>query len=111
MIKTYDVKLLEPVIEFLDSLEEQERDKIIFNIKKAKVSNDKELFKKLNGEIWEFRTLFNKKQFRLLAFWDKGKDQETLVIATHGFVKKSKKTPKNEIERAEKIRTAYISQK
>ena len=27
MIKTYDVKLLEPVIEFLDSLEEQERDK------------------------------------------------------------------------------------
>ncbi|MBN8684865.1 MAG: type II toxin-antitoxin system RelE/ParE family toxin [Chitinophagales bacterium] len=111
MTKTYDVKFLEPVIEFLDSLEEQERDKILFNITKAKVSNDKELFKKLNGEIWEFRTLFNKKQFRLLAFWDKGKDKETLVIATHGFIKKSKKTPKNEIERAEKIRTAYTSQK
>jgi len=36
---------------------------------------------------------------------------ETLVLATHGFVKKSKRTPKNEIIRAEEIRKEYFEQK
>ena len=45
-----------------------------------------------NSEIWEFRTLYNKTAYRLFAFWDK--DKETLVIATHGIIKKTQKTPK-----------------
>lgn len=53
---------------------------------------DKELFKKSeNSEIWEFRTLFNVICYRLFAFWDT--EFEALVIATHGIVKKTQKTP------------------
>jgi len=59
---------LKEASEFLDSLDEKVRDKIIYNITKARFSNDKELFKKLTDEIWEFRTLFNKTHYRLFAF-------------------------------------------
>lgn len=68
MIKKFQVQFLEEAVQFLDSLDEKIRDKVIYNVIKAKFSNDKELFKKLKGEIWEFRTLFNKTHYRLLLF-------------------------------------------
>ncbi len=49
------------------------------------------------------------KQIRLLAFWDKTGMKETLVVATHGFVKKTQKTPKSDIEKAERIRKQYLA--
>lgn len=70
---------------------------------------DKELFKKLNDDIWEFRTKFQGITYRLLAFWDK--DTGNLVIATHGFVKKTQKTPEKEIDRAEALRKEYYNNK
>ena len=71
---------------------------------------DKELFKKLeNSEIWEFRTLFNGSCYRLFSFWYT--ETETLVIATHGIVKKSQKTPPKEITKAEEIRKKYFELK
>lgn len=71
---------------------------------------DKELFKKLeNSEIWEFRTLFNGNCYRLFSFWDT--ETDTLVIATHGIVKKSQKTPPKEITKAEEIRKKYFELK
>jgi phage-related protein len=63
------------------------------------------LFKKLNKDIWEFRSKYNGRQFRMLAFWYK--TQNALVIATHGFIKKSQKTPLKEIEKAEQIMRKY----
>ena len=85
---------------FLDTLRQDVKDKIIYNV--DKVANgymDKDLFKKLDDtDIWEFRTLYKGIQYRLLAFWDT--DAETLVIATHGFVKKTQQTPKEEIDLA-----------
>lgn len=70
-MKKFEVLFLTEAREFLLELDEKSRDKIIFNIDKAKRQNDRELFKKLKGEIWEFRTLFNKIQYRIFAFWDK----------------------------------------
>ena len=68
---------------------------------------NKELFKKLeNSEIWEFRTLYNGIAYRLFAFWDT--DMNTLVVATHGIIKKTQKTPKKEIARAEAIMKQYF---
>lgn len=87
--------------EFLLELDEKSRDKIIFNIDKSKIKNNNELFKKLKGEIWQFRTLHNKTYFRIFAFWDKTEKIETIVLATHGIIKKTKKTPEKEIEKAE----------
>jgi phage-related protein len=84
----FKVEFLEPVVEFLESLDPKSREKILYNIWKSKSVNDNELFKKLEGEIWEFRTLYNKLYYRLFAFWDKTNRDETLVIATHGMMKK-----------------------
>ena len=53
----FEVIFLTEAREFLMLLNEKSRDKVIFNIDKAKVKTDNELFKKLKGEIWEFRTL------------------------------------------------------
>lgn len=57
------------------------------------------------------RVKYSGKQIRLLAFWDKENGQETLVLATHGFVKKVDKVPKKEIERAVNIRAKYFENK
>ena len=85
-------------------------EKVAYNISKSMVITDNELFKKLEGtEIWEFRTLYNGIQYRLLAFWDT--EQETLVIATHGFIKKTQKTPAKEIAKAEAMRKEYFNDK
>ena len=75
---------------FLDTLRQDVKDKIIYNV--DKVANgymDKDLFKKLDDtDIWE-----------------------TLVIATHGFVKKTQKTPRKEINKAEAVRILYFNSK
>lgn len=78
----FRVEFLEEANQFLDGLDEKARDKIFYNIWKSRSTNDKELFKKLKGEIWEFRTLFNKTYYRLFAFWDKTNKDDTVVIST-----------------------------
>ncbi len=69
-----------------------------------------ELFKKLDDtNIWEFRTLYNKIKYRLFAFWDT--QSGTMVIATHGIIKKTQKTPQKEIAKAERLRQEYFNNK
>ena len=102
---------MEDAREFLASLDDKSREKIIYNIDKASLINDKDLFKKLKGEIWEFRTLYNKTYFRLFAFWDKSDKSVTLVITTHGIVKKTDKIPESDLEKAEQIRQNYLKSK
>ncbi|MDR2205339.1 MAG: type II toxin-antitoxin system RelE/ParE family toxin [Flavobacteriaceae bacterium] len=77
----------------------------------AEQTNDPKLFKKLQGEIWEFRSRYMGNQNRLLAFWDKTESTEILVLATHGFVKKTDKIPQKEINKAEQIRKKYFENK
>lgn len=85
--------------------------KITYNIRKLQSGvMEKELFKKLDGsEIWELRTLFYGICYRLFAFWDT--EAGALVVVTHGIVKKTQKTPKKEIEKAERIRKEYFDDK
>lgn len=71
----FRVQFLEEAKSFLDELDEKSRDKVIYNIWKARGSNDKELFKKLQDEIWEFRTIFNKTIIAFLHFGIKQKVQ------------------------------------
>lgn len=110
-MKKFRTIFLDDAAEFLDGLTEQARNKIFYNIRKVEggvLSSD--LFKKLDGtDIWEFRTLYNGIQYRLFAFWDTEKD--TLVVATHGIVKKVWKVPTKEIEKAEEIRKQYFESK
>ena len=111
MEKQFDVLFLEEVFEYLKSLEVKHSEKIIYNIRKSESKTDPELLKKLEDDIWEFRTLYQKLQYRLLAFWDKTDSEKTLVISTHGFVKKQSKVPKKEIEKAKNLRTKYFEDK
>lgn len=111
MNRKFKVDFLGEASNFVESLDEKTRTKIYYNARKVQLVNDPELFKKLNEVIWEFRTKFNKNYYRLLAFWDKTDNEATLVLATHGFVKKTKQTPKGEIQRAEEIRKEYFEQK
>lgn len=110
-IDKFNLIFLTEAREFLLNIDEKSRDKIIFNIDKSKIKNDNELFKKLKGEIWEFRTLHIKTYFRIFAFWDKTEKIITLVLATHGLIKKTGKTPEKEIEKAENIRLRYFELK
>jgi phage-related protein len=104
----FEIELLEDAREFLFSIDEKARLKILFNIDKSKKFNDPKVFKKLDNDIWEFRTEYRKLQHRLLAFWDKRNNKNTLVICTHGFIKKTDKVPKGEIEKARQLMNLYF---
>jgi phage-related protein len=111
MKQKFDVILLGEVWDLLDSIDEKSKDKILYNIDKSKFINNPELFKKLDDLIWEFRTKYKKTYYRLLSFWDKTDRAETLVVATHGIIKKTDKIPKTEIEKAKAIMKIYFEQK
>jgi phage-related protein len=111
MDKFFEIVLLEEAFEFLQSLELKHSNKILYNIRKSQQKHDPELFKKLTDEIWEFRTLYQGLQYRLLAFWDKTDNANTLVISTHGFIKKQSKVPDNEIDKAKQQRKKYFTDK
>ncbi len=98
-------------IDFIGSLPDNVREKVLYNIRKVRGGvKDVRLFKKLGDTpIWEFRTEYMGIAYRLLAFWDK--DKETLVVATHGFKKKQQKTPKSEIDHAKAIMKEYFNDK
>ena len=107
----FEVELLPEAFAFIKKQDFKSRKKIFQNINRAKQSLDPTLFKKLNNEIWEFRTRYNGIQFRLLAFWDKSSEIEIIVFATHGFKKKTDKIAKREIQKADKIRIQYFKNK
>lgn len=111
MKSNFEVVFLEQALAFLESLDKKARSKVIYNIDKAKLKTYPKLFKKLEDDIWEFRTVYAGLQYRILAFWDKTDNTETLVLASHGFIKKVDKVPKKEIEKAKNIRTQYFKQK
>lgn len=98
-------------VAFLRSLSPKARDKVMYNIHRIQQGERNiELFKKLeNTDIWEFRTLYGKTAYRLFSFWDT--TTNSVVVATHGLIKKTQKTPTSEIKRAEKARTEYFKRK
>jgi len=108
MIQRFEVNLLTEAFEFLEKQDLKSRKKIFQNMNRAQYHTDLKLFKKLEREIWELRTLYIGKQYRLLAFWDKTINTKALVLATHGTIKKTSKVDKKEIGKDERIRQAYF---
>ena len=108
MSKNFDVLLSDEARTFVRSLDIKLQKKVAYNIQKSREVNDSKIFKKLTNEIWEFRTRYDKQQIRLLAFWDP--NLKSMIICTHGFIKKTQKTPKSEIDKALKFRNRYLKQ-
>ena len=80
--------------EFMLNINSTASEKLAYNVRKVRMGiKDNNIFKKLTGtEIWEFRALHDGNCYRLLSFWDTR--NETLIVATHGIVKKSQRTQK-----------------
>ena len=110
-MRYFETKFLEEADKFFSGLDRKTVKKIFYNIDLAQQTNDPKIFKKLQNDIWEFRTKYAGLQIRLLAFWDKTDNKETLVIATHGFIKKVDKVPAHEIDRAVRLRAKYFNNK
>lgn len=66
-------------------------------------------FKHLTGTtgIYEIRVEYSSNIYRVFCFFDEG----NLVILMNGFQKKTQKTPKGELELAEKIKKQYFDEK
>ena len=110
-MQNFETRFLEEAEKFIAGLDQKAIKKLFYNIDLAEQTSDPKLFKKLQKEIWEFRVRHAGIQIRLLAFWDKTSTTQTLVFATHGFIKKVDKVPANEIARAENIRKKYFETK
>jgi phage-related protein len=99
-----------PVQEFLDSLTGKVAQKIIWVLR---LLEDLEIvpstyFKKLTGtNIWECRIHHGQNSYRIFCFFD----SHSIIVLTHGFMKKTQKTPKEEIERAESYRREFLSRR
>lgn len=108
-MRYFETRFLEEADEFIQGLDTKTIKKIFYNIDLAEQTNDPKLLKKLQNDIWEFRTKYAGLQIRLLAFWDKTDNKETLVVATHGFIKKVDKVPANEIDRVVRLKDKYLA--
>ena len=66
-------------------------------------------FKHMTGTdgIWEIRVKVGNNIFRVFGFFDKG----NVLILLNGFQKKTQKTPKKEIKKAEKLKKKYYENK
>jgi phage-related protein len=97
-----------PVREFLDSLPGKAAQKVLWVLMLAEDLDTlpTTYFKKLAGsnDIWECRTQFGSNEYRILCFHAGG----SVLVLTHGFVKKTQKTPAKEIERAETSKRDYL---
>lgn len=90
-MKYFEIRYLEEADKFITGLSPKAIKKVFYNIDIAEQTNDPRLFKKLQNEIWEFRTVYAGLQIRLFVFWDKTTAIQTLVFATRCFIKKNKK--------------------
>ncbi len=99
-----------PVQDFLDSLPGRVAQKIVWALKLLEDMDvvPASYFKKLGGteDIWECRIQFGSNTYRILCFFF-----DNSVVLTHGFVKKSQKTPSREIERAKVYRRDFFKRR
>jgi len=113
MEKPIEVIFLKQAEEFTNSIEDKPKKKLFQAIRKTKERLFGQWFVKLKSSegIFEFRVDDSGKFYRLFAFWDTEEDEATLVVATHGLIKKTNKTPPADIRKAEQIKRDYFEEK
>ena len=92
-----------PVEEFIDSLDPKMRAKVFGRLELLEEYGPMlgmPLSRPLLDGIYELRTVSGSDITRILYFFVLGKR----VVLTHGFVKKTQKTPNREIEKAKRMR-------
>ena len=100
----------QPAREFLLSLDKNMRAKLLHRIVLLRDNGTalREPYSKPIGDgIFELRTVFSSNITRVLYFFYRGQT----IILTNGFIKKTQKTPRGEIDRAKKYRADYLHRK
>jgi len=104
--KTVDGKC--PTEEFLDSLSGKVAQKVIWVLKLFEDIDiiPKKYFKKLSGTdgLWECRIKQGSNIYRIFAFFNKNN-----LVLTHGIIKKSQRTPRKDIEKAQRYKDDYFN--
>jgi len=101
-----------PVEEWLDSLDDARAEAVALGIKFFEEYPNpivpSKYFEKIAGtHLWEIKCHYGKEQYRLLAFTE----GHAIIIATHGFSKKTWKIPRREAQVAEARRKEYLNRK
>lgn len=99
-----------PVQQFLDSLDAKMRSKILRDIGILKEFGNglrEPISKHIEDGIFELRAQVASDISRVLYFFIVGRE----AVLTNGFVKKTRKTPRNEIELAKKRREDHLRRK
>ena len=97
-----------PVEDFLDSLNDKMRAKMLLSIRIVREKGYQTRMpysEELEDGIFELRAKVGSDISRVLYFFVVGRK----IILTNGFIKKTQKTPKSEIELAKKYRADYLS--
>ena len=96
-----------PVEEFLQSLDLKTQARFDWSIEQLRQLNVRArepLVKHIEGKIWELRRASDGNIYRLLYFFFTGRP----IVFLHGFQKKTQKTPRGEIEIAEKCMEDFV---
>lgn len=96
-----------PVLDFLISLDRTTQARFDWSIEQLKLQNiraTEPLVKHVEGKLWELRRASSGNIYRLMYFFFSGQR----IVFVHGFEKKTQKTPRREIEIAEKRMNDYI---
>jgi phage-related protein len=100
-----------PVKEFLDSLPGKAAQKVTWVLSLLEDLDivPSSYFKKLVGteEIWECRIQSGSNIYRIFCFFQ----SNAMVVLTHGLVKKSQKTPRQEIKKAQTYRKDFLKRR
>jgi phage-related protein len=100
-----------PVQDFLDALADKQVEKVLWVLRLIKEMDrvPSSYFKKLinTDDIWEVRVTISGNILRVLGFMD----QNSFVILTNGFHKKSQETPRSEIDLAENRKKDYLNRR
>ena len=99
-----------PVKEFVEALNVKERAKVARTIdllEEFGINLGMPYAEHVEGELWELRARLSNNRYRIIYFLNTGK----VFIMLHGFVKKTQKISKNELETAKKRLRDYISRR
>ena len=99
-----------PVGQFIRTLDIKMKAKVVANMHLLEEYGNmarEPLSKELEDGIFELRIIQGDNIVRILYFFDNNR----IIIATNGLVKKKQKTPRNEIELAKKRRANYYQRK
>ncbi|GHV51415.1 hypothetical protein FACS1894181_13220 [Bacteroidia bacterium] len=96
-------------LDFMATLDENASKKVYYSIDMLKTQHkvSKKFVKHMREDVYELRAEYSGNIYRIFFCFDEG----NIVILFNGFHKKTQETPKNEIDKALKLKNEYYASK